>query len=143
MSAYLHTKIRDIEDADVRGVLAELCHCARWELARHEHGTVFHLLSSLFLERSGTLSLEYVPWPSWLETKTRKVTSEPVLDFCRELTALRRTTLEAFDRKPVLSLIKECFPQLGQPPASSRGGELSDYERETRLIMQRRRNGSL
>lgn len=128
----------------MREVLLELCHCARWDLARHEGGTVFHLLSSLFLERADTLSPEYVPSPSWLETRTRKVTSESVLDFCRELTLLKRTTLEAYDRKPVLSLIKECFPQPGQsPPASSRREEPSDSERERRLIMQRRRNGSL
>ena len=143
MSNHLHTKIRDIDDADVREVLAELCHCARWDLARHEGGTIFHLLSSLFLERSNTLSLEYVPSPSWLETKTRKVSSESVLDFCRELTALKRTTLEAFDRKTVLSLIKECFPQLDQSSSPSPREEPSDFERETRLIMQRRRNGSL
>ena len=143
MSTYLHTKVRDIEDNDVREVMVELCHCARWDLARHEGGTIFHLLSSLFLERADTLSVEYVPSPSWLETKTRKVTSEPILDFCRELTALKRTTLEAYDRKPVLTLIKECFPQLGQPPASPQREEPSDFERETRLIVQRRRNGSL
>ena len=143
MSTYLHTRIRDITDTNLRAVLAELCHCARWDLARHESGTIFHLLSSLFLERADALTPEYIPSPSWLETKVRKISSEAILDFCRELTALAHTSLEVFDRKRLLTLIRQCFEQMSQPPPPSVREELSDSERETRLIMQRRRNGSL
>lgn len=141
MSNYLHTRIRDLGDADLRALLAELCHCVRWDLSRHEGDTVFQFLSSLFLEHPDGVTLDHLPVPGWLGTKTHKLkASSPVRDFCGELIYLKRTHIEFFDKKPVLALITECFPS--QSPA--RGGrELSERERETRLIIQRRRNGDL
>ena len=140
MSNFLHTRVREVEDADLRAVLEELCHCVRWDLARHEGGTVFYLLSAIFLEHPGGVTLDHLPMTGLLGTKTKRIKSSVVQDFCQELVRLKHTHIEVYDRKPLLALITECFPRQ-QPVQESR--ELSDHERLTRLIIQRRRNGDL
>ncbi len=140
MSNYLHTKVREIENPDLRTVLEELCHCVRWDLARHESGTVFYLLAAIFLEHPQGVTLDHLPVTGLLGTKVRKIKSSGVQDFCAELIRLKHTHVEVFDKKPLLALITECFPK--QTPVRETK-ELSDHERLTRLIIQRRRNGDL
>ena len=139
MSNYLHTRIREIGDVDLRSVLTELCHCVRWESSEYEGHTVYQLLSLIFLEHPDAVTLDYLPVPGLLGTKTKKVKSPAVRDFCQELIQLKHTHIEVFDKKPLLTLITDCFPRM-QAPAER---ELSDHERQTRLILQRRRNGDL
>ncbi len=140
MSNHLHTKIREIDSADLRAMLMELCHCVRWDLSRHEGDTIFYLLSALFLEHPDAITLDHLPVTGLLGTKTPKIKSPSIREFCEELIRLKHTHIEQFDKKPLLALITECFPR-GGPPAPST--EPSDYERQTRLIIQRRRNGDL
>ena len=140
MSNYLHTRVREIGDADLRAVLEELCHCVRWGLARHESGTVFYLLAAIFLEHPEGVTLDHLPVVGLLGTKMNKIKSHAVRDFCQELVRLKHTHIEVYDKKPLLALITECFPKQ-QPAQESR--EPSDHERLTRLIVQRRRNGDL
>lgn len=139
MSNYLHSRIREISDAHFQQMLAELCHCVRWDVADHAGNTVFQLLSLLFLEHPDDLTLDHLPTPGLLGTKVKKLKAAAVREFCDELIRLKHTHLEAFDKKPLLALVTDCFPRLGPPPAR----EMSDYERQTRLIVQRRRNGDL
>ena len=97
------------------------------------------MLSLLFLEHPDDVTLDHLPTPGLLGTKFRKLKAPAVRDFCEELIRLKHTHIEAFDRQTLLSLITECFPKISPPPKR----ELSDFERQTQLILRRRRNGDL
>lgn len=142
---YSHTKISDIDDSDFQSLVSELCLCA--DLGRDQF--LNHPLSYLLMaigRENRALTAQHLPLPGVLTRKVGKLSPDSVVhNVCRELVDLKKTHIESFDGKTVLSLIKHCHkahcPQAPRPKKQPRHRRA--YQAQTRLIQQRRRNGDL
>ena len=92
------------------------------------------------------LGKAYLPTRGILTTTVEKLPPDSVVyQVCREIAKRRRTHVESFDGKTVLTLIKQCHQAFG--PTLARPKKLTRLQRrhefETDLIKRRRENGDL
>ena len=126
-------------------MVAELCHCVNLGKDQFENQPLSYLLMAIGKEKRA-LTKQHLPTSGIL---TRKVDELPpdsiVYQVCQELVNLKRTHIESFDRRTVLTLIKHCHkahcPQPPRPKKLTR--REMDYRAMTRLIEKRRKNGDL
>ena len=145
MTNYTQTNICDISDSGFQSMVAELCHCVNLGKDQFDNQPLSYLLMAIGKEKRA-LTKQHLPTSGIL---TRKVDELPpdsiVYQVCWELVNLKRTHIESFDRRTVLSLIKHCHkaycPQPPRPKKLTR--REMDYQSKTRLIERRRKNGDL
>ena len=123
MTRYLETKICEVPDENFQLLIEELCLCAGWEPTQFENHTLRFLLMATGKE-ARELSLQHIPFKGVLTTKVDKLKHESVVfNVCEELVRVKRSHIEAFDGKTVLSLIKHCyvvFWKIPKPPKRRR-----------------------
>ena len=143
MSNYLHANLSEIDDDEFHQMIDELCHCAQMRRDDQVALTAFSLLSNILNNDSIRLTSNHLPVKGILSTKLSKLSQGAIYDFCFELATLKRTHIESFDNKTVLSLIKQCFPILKTARQKRPGRNESRHDRITNIILQRRANGDL
>lgn len=126
-------------------MVAELCHCVNLGKDQFEGQPLSYLLMAIGKEKRA-LTKQHLPTGGILTRRVDKLAPNSVVyGVCRELVNLKRTHIESFDGKVVLSLIKHCHkffcPQPPRPKRMTR--KQSDYRWKTKLIERRRRNGDL
>lgn len=139
----LHARLSTVEDASFQQLIDELYHCIGWERDDEQLVTCFYLLSAIGVQAPATLSQDRLPGEGILTEKVNSLPAGAVAELCRELVALKRTHIEAFDGKAVLTLIKECFPWPERPVKRAPSSTEEHLDRLTNLILQRRANGDL
>ncbi|HSU54450.1 MAG TPA: hypothetical protein VLT36_10350 [Candidatus Dormibacteraeota bacterium] len=145
MSNYTELNICDIQDPDFRSMAAELCHCVNLAMDQFENRSLSFLLMAIAKEKR-RLGRQYLPTDGVLTRKVDKLPPGSVLhDLCREITTRRRTHIESFDGKTVLSLIKSCLPGYSPrlPRARKPTRREQDHQFQTGVINRRRKNGDL
>ena len=145
MTNHLNTKGCEIDDLQFGSMVAELCHCTDLDIEEFQNRSLSFLLMAIGREKKA-LTRQHLPGNGILTTKVDKlVLNSVVYDVCRELVNLKKTHIESFDGKTVLSLIKHCHkvlcPRLSSPKKLTR--RESRYRFATELIKRRRRNGDL
>lgn len=145
MTNYTEVKIREIDNPDFQSMIDELCHCVVLGKDQFVNQPLPYLFMAIIRERRA-MTRQHLPTNGILTRKVDKLSSDSVVyDVCRELVNRKRTHIESFDGKTVLSLIKQCHKAFCPPPPRLR--RLTQRERDyrcmTRLILQRRKNGDL
>ena len=145
MSNYIHTPIQDIGDPEFQLLVKELCLCIQLDLALFEGQPLTYMLMVIGREKKA-LTRDHLLLDGILTTKVAKLSPDSVVyRVCWELANVKKTHIESFDEKTVLSLIKECHKVFcPTPPRPKRTARWQrDCQFTTEQIIQRRRNGVL
>ena len=145
MTNYIQTKICEISEPNFQSLVSELCHCVALGRDQFEYQPLTFLLMAIGREGKA-LTKAHLPTEGIL---TRKVDKLPVASVvhgvCVELVTAKKTHIEFFDGKAVLSLIKQCHkvycPRPAPPKRLTR--QRRDYLANAELIKRRRKNGDL
>jgi hypothetical protein len=142
---YTQIKICDIPDKDFQLMVAELCHCVVLGKDQFVNQPLSYLLMAIIREKRQMTKL-HLPIDGILTTKVDKLSTDSVVYcVCREMANQKRTNIESFDGKTILTLIKQCYKAFSPPPPRSKKPTRRerDYLFKTELIKRRRRNGNL
>ena len=144
MTNFLNTKIRDVEDAAFQSLIVELCHCVEWDAGQFDDSTLSFLLMAINRENPKALTSQRLMGKGILTMKVDKIVPGSVVHgVCEELTRLKRTGVEMFCGKTVLSLVKSCYPK-AKPVAPRRPTRnMLRHRQMTNVILQGRKNGDL
>jgi len=145
MTNYSQTNICEISDPEFQLMVDELCHCVDLGKDQYESQPLSFLLMTIGREKRA-MTKEHLPGNGILTRKVNKLPIDSVVHcVCTELANLKRTHIESFDGKTVLSLIKNCYqvycPLPTRPKKSTR--RQNAYQFKTQLIERRRKNGDL
>ena len=145
MSNYTQTNICDISDSGFQSLVTELCHCVNLGKDQFDNQPLSYLLMAIGKENRA-LTKQHLPISGVMTWKVDKLSTDSVVyRVCLELVNLRKTHIESFDGKTVLSLIKHCCksfcPPLARPKKPTRWER--NYQLTTKVIKQRRENGDL
>jgi hypothetical protein len=145
MKNYTEIKIREISDPDFQLMIDELCHCVVLGKDQFVNQPLPYLFMAI-VQEGRVMTRQHLPTNGILTRKVDKLPSDSVVyGVCRELANWKRTNIESFDGRTVLSLIKQCHTAFCPPrrrPRKPTSWE-RDYQCKTELIRKRRRNGDL
>jgi hypothetical protein len=145
MANYTQTKICAIEDSDFQSMIAELCHCVVLGKDQFVNETLFYLFMAIVRQKR-TITKQHLPTDGILTRKVDKLPTDSVIyEVCREMVNQKRTHIESFDGKTVLTLIKQCYKAFCPPLSRSKKPTRREiaYQFQTELIKRRRKAGSL
>ena len=145
MTNYTQTNICEVSDSGFQSMVAELCHCVNLGKDQFDNQPLSFLLMAIGKENRA-LTKQHLPISGVMTRKVDKLSTDSVVyHVCLELVNLKRTHIESFDGKAVLSLIKHCHkvfcPRPTRPKKLTR--RESNYQWKTELIERRRKNGDL
>ena len=138
-------KICEITDSGFQSMVDELSLCIGLDREHFNNQPLAYMLMVIHKEKKA-LTRHQLPISGILTTKVDKLPPDSVVDLvCRELVNLKKTHIESFDGKTVLSLIKHCHKALCPlPPKTKRlTRRQSAYQFKADLIKRRRVNGDL
>jgi hypothetical protein len=145
MTNFAQINICEISDPDFQSMVTELCHCVVLGKDQFVNRPLAYLLMAIVREKRA-ITKQHLPTDGILTMKVDKLSTDSVIYcICRELVNMKRTHIESFDGKTVLSLIKHCCksfcPPLARPKKPTRWER--NYQLTTKVIKQRRENGDL
>lgn len=135
----LHAKIADIDDENLQQMIDEVYHCVGWARDDGNFSTLWYLLGGIGAQDPKALSEAHLPTAGLLTTKVGSLPDGVIYDLCLEIAQLKKTHLD--DGKKVIAMLKLVLPKPVRARKPSRGQ--IRHEAQTRLILQRRRNGDL
>ena len=140
MIKYTETPICEIDDADFRALVCELCGCFQVDSDEFANRTLTFLLMAS-VKQGWAMTRQHLATNGFLTTKVNKLPhGSGVRGVCLELVARSKGQMEAFDGKTVLSLMKQCrkscAPQL---PGQNKGARRESSRLFAQGIRERRR----
>ncbi len=145
MINYLDTKICEIEDKQFRSLIEELCLGIGYLQEEFVSEPLRYMLMVIVKEKR-SLATSCFPLPGVLTTRVSKLAPDSVVHaVCRDLTYAAKTSIELFDNKTVLSLIRNTYKATCPPLPRQKAPKKFQrkYQAEIDLINRRRKNGSL
>ena len=143
MINYLETKICDVPDAGYQSMVATLIECVGFHPDDFTNQRLSFLLTEIGRGRKA-LTRARLAVDGILTKKVDKLSPDSVVyHVCLQLAKLNGTSIEAYDGKTVLSLIKNCHKIYCPPPprAIKPTRRERSHQFTTDLIKQRRKNG--
>jgi len=139
--SYLRAKISGVTDAEFQTLIGELYHCVDWRRDDSTLPTLWLVLNAISAQDPKALTPAHCLPGTILLTKVGKLPPGVIYDLCREAADLKRTHIESFAAKTVLSLLKLLAPKPDRP--KKLGCNHLRHDSETRTILRRRANGDL
>ena len=145
MTNYVQTNICEIPDSGFQSMIDELCGCVVLGKDQFVKQPLSYLFMAIIKENRA-MTRQHLLMDGILTTKVDKLSPDSVVyHVCREMVNRKGTSIEVFDGKTVLTLVKHCYKAFcpAMPRTKKETRRQSDYRFKTELIERRRRNGDL
>ena len=109
MTPVLFTPLRDIDDADIEEVVADLCEMVGNSPEGYAETTLFSFLQIVFKRPAAELRLDFVAHPRAVNRRLEKLQGHSFYAVCREL---QRGSVEASEGVSLLTFLKRPFAPL-------------------------------